>query len=1213
MKLDRLSKFYLVIALASSMFSVPLELAAGESEDMNFAKKLRRDGMHVAAAEEFLRFSEKYPQSAFRAEALFSAGESYLEAGKASEALSVYERFVEQYPEDERACLALFQRGRIFEALKRYGEAIEEFLAIAKESPACPVRDQAVLEAADCRISMGDSQGAIGMLRDLANEAASSELAARARYSLSVALSNNGKDLEAEAVLADIVSKHPRSPFRALALLELAERASAKGDYRKAYDYCRMVEKEYKDPPFPEKAAIGIIDVEKARGNTEELFSQCERFLERYPGSDRRYGVMRTALDAAWALKRYDRALILADSMLASKSVQDTTGELSLLAARILVENGKSEKALARLYETRRKFPESRVSAEALVLEGNIRERLGEPLEAARLYNLAMLENIPREKRVELHTRLAEISRARLADTLSALRHYRAVIEEDREGSMAEKALYASSRLREASGDLRGAERGYEELAFRFPGSMFADSARVRLAAISAMPNYGETVARKLARISVWQADLPYRLLETAAVLVEEARDAEAAIPLLEKVREGQIQDSLRAKAGYYLGRAYIMKASSAEARAERSSSIRDKGLEILRETMSRYPGITWAEKSHRAFIEAQAASLPLAQKLARIEEYLAVYGSSTERYWGLARKAEWLHELAARGDTAAARKALEAARSVMAADAPQAEKKLATYIAASTMRSLGDHAGAVRAYESFVSAWPKDPRVASALYELGESRLELKDFPGALSAFELCLASAPGRSLADKCNLRIGDCFYYEGRFEDAARAYSKLAEESGALALESLYRKAMAVERAGEPARAEEILSRLVSMDDVTESVRKRALEWLGSTYSKRGDYARAKPLLDKLASLERTARNLVLAAEVSMEIGDYRSAERSFTEALASSGVDSCRALIGRARASLRLGNAQRSDADVREASSKCPSSYSVAAVLLEKGRMEVEGGRCDEGAAALEKLRKDYPDSPEGKEALYHLAICDLKRGGYGEASAKLETFIRSAPSSSMIPQAYFKLASAQVAAGNLNLAARNYALAAESSSDRDLSFSAMKNLGRVYERLEQWNEAAVVWQKLAESYTEREDVVEILFDLGMAYGQAGKGELAYDVYRRIPDIAKDDTQRGRAHYWAGMTLKNMGRCEDAVREFLRVPYLRTEGMWGVTSKLEAASCYEALGDLIQAKSIYEGVIAANGEGSDWGRVAKEGLKRIEERERTGASKRSNGGE
>ena len=51
------------------------------------------------------------------------------------------------------------------------------------------------------------------------------------------------------------------------------------------------------------------------------------------------------------------------------------------------------------------------------------------------------------------------------------------------------------------------------------------------------------------------------------------------------------------------------------------------------------------------------------------------------------------------------------------------------------------------------------------------------------------------------------------------------------------------------------------------------------------------------------------------------------------------------------------------------------------------------------------------------------------------------------------------------------------------------------------------------------------------------------------------------------------------------------------MWGVTSKLEAAVCYERLNETEEALKIYRDVIRDHGRASDWGRVAAEAERRI----------------
>jgi len=65
------------------------------------------------------------------------------------------------------------------------------------------------------------------------------------------------------------------------------------------------------------------------------------------------------------------------------------------------------------------------------------------------------------------------------------------------------------------------------------------------------------------------------------------------------------------------------------------------------------------------------------------------------------------------------------------------------------------------------------------------------------------------------------------------------------------------------------------------------------------------------------------------------------------------------------------------------------------------------------------------------------------------------------------------------------------------------------------------------------------------------------------------------------------------------------------MWGVTSRLEAASCYEATGAVDEATKIYRDVLASFGANSDWGRVATEGLKRIEDKKGAPAAPQKTG--
>lgn len=1205
----RVNQALMGFVLLAAVSCLVAPVLAGENEDLNFAKKLRRDGMYVAAAEEFLRFTEKYPQSVFRPEALFSAAEAYLQAVKANDALSTYEKFIDAYPRDERACMARLQRGKIFKALKRYKEGADELLLIPDESPGCPVLDQALLDAAECLMSMGDFEGASRVLRRLINDRKDSQLAPRARYTLSLALASVGRDMESDNVLGEIVSMYPSSPVRALALVRLGERALAKNDFAGAEKYFRTVEKDFNEDPLSEKAASGLIDIQAKKGNTDALLGESERFLEKYPDSDMRAKVTRGAVEAALKAKKPDKALSLLASLDAGKAASDTTGEMALLRARVLGETGQFDGAIAALGAMREKHPSSPYLNDALVLEAELRDRAGSPLEANRLYNLALMGNVERDERFKITARLADLSVERLSDTLSAIRYWQLIVEEDKDGSAAEEALYRSSVLQEKTGDFEGATRGFNSIITRFSEGQYAAPARERLKVLALRPVYNEDVARRLAKIDSRDLGPAERALETGVVLVDRSRDAEAAIPRLEGALAQALSDSLRAKGSYYLGVARLMRSDAAASRGADGAAERSRGLDLLAETARKYAGTPWGERASREYIERRESEWSLAERLGKVEEHLARHGTGQGRWWAIGKKASYLGERAAQGDTVAANAALVLVNEVSRSSAPAVERAEAMLLGASLMRAKGNHAGAARALESFIAAAPDDPRVTGALYDLGEALLSSRDYAGALAAYDRCIERAPGRLIAEKCRLRKGDSYYNQGLFAEAAREYAAFgaAFPKSDFAPDAVFREALAREKMGDVRGADEILQGLLSKTGSTPAVRMRTLAALGGRYLESRQYDRARPLLEELAAGERTAQNLTLAAEAQLGSGEYRGAANNFSEALKLQGVDSCRATAGRAKASLRLEAADRYVADTRWLASRCATWKGYPGVMLEKGAMEAEAGRCDEAAATLGEMQRRNPGTAEAAEAGFYLALCDLKRGGYQEAAGKLESFIAAAPQSAVLPQAYFKLASAQYASGNLNLAAKNYALAAESAKDPELAFMAWKNLGGVYQQLEKWSDAASTWQKLVETYPERGDIVEVLFDLGFCYSQGRRNELAYDVYSRIPDVATNEEQQGRAHYWAGMSLKSLHRYDEAIREFLRVPYLKTGGMWGVTSKLEAAACCELSGDLGQAKTIYESVLAANGPASDWGKVATDGLKRIAEAQAAEGSK------
>jgi TolA-binding protein len=1183
---------------------------AGESDDLRFARRLERDRMFVAAAEEFIRFSEKYPSSALRPSALFSAGECWMQAGRAQEALSAFDKLLTGYPQDENGCKARYYRGTILKALKRYRDAAEELSTLPEGYPGCPLEGKALLEAGECLIAAGDAKEAVGVLRRVSDPARYPEQAARAGYSLAVALENAGRDLEAGKVLRDTVDRYPKSPVAALAVMKLGDRALAAGDAEEAVRYYSEAARDYSEESLREKALARLIEAAGTAGDDETALKTSDEYLKLFAEGPHRAEAYTAGISAARDLGQRDRAISMIDSWRAEEGFADRDGGISLLRATMLDEKGRTGEALEELRHFRRSYPSSDLLPEGLLLEGRLLTKQGSYDEAALRYSIALAEGAGGEERLETLDRLAQLSVDQLADTMSALRYLSMIASEDRGGERGEEALWRSAGIREASGDLGGAAADLRRIERDFYGGRYAAEAAERAERLSLLAGPGGDAESMLARLAVdGSVSGGMRYLEAGRILLDEAGRFREAAQYLERALQSDIPDQEKARARYYLGNARSLGYEISSAMGRPDEGLRKSAIDEWRRVASEAPGTEWGAESHRAWLDYKLDEWDIHGKLKRLNEFLGYYGSKGEYYWwAQERKLESLYDAAPGRDDWAADSALTVAGLFLDNASPAEGKKEALLKSGYIYRMKGEQDRAAAALSSFASSYPGDHRTPSVLYDLGETRLAQRDYAGALEAYEACLSKDPPRRLAGRCMLRSGDCLYYTQQYARAAERYEALASRNPPAGLEdeAAYRQALALRQAGRGDEADGMLESLYERKDLPAGLRARVLELTGRRMVDRGDLPAAKDMFEELCTLRKTSASLTLLAETQLELGEPGEAVKRFDEALRLEGADTCRVLSGRSRAGYAAGDTKKGSRDLEELIRLCPGHAGTAEALLARGTAAVEAGDCEGAAATLDYLREQYAGTGAAAGALYQLALCDVRRGGYAEAIGKLNLFLREAPDSPLIGQVYFKLASSQYASGNKNLAAADYALAAETTADRDMRFTAMANQARVYQELEEWEKAGDVWKNVTEQFPDREDIVEIFFNLGFCYSQSGDFDLAWEVYRRIPAVAVTEEQQGRAHYWAGISLKYLGRYEEAIREFLRVPYLRTGGMWGVTSKLEAAGCYEKLGRIDEARAVYQQVVSAHGANSDWGSMAQKALERLDAAKQPGGS-------
>lgn len=1166
---------------------------AGENEDFRFAEKLRSDGMFIAAAEEYIRFCEKYPESSLRPGALFSAGESWMQAGKPGRALEAFKSYIDSYPEDKDLCKALFYRGRVLKKIKRYKEGANEFLLLADEYKSCPLVEKALLEAGESLLSASDPAEAAKAFKRLITEYRGTRLAPRALYGLSLALTSMGRELKGYATLEELAENYPDSPVAAFALLKLGRRASDKGRTGEAETFFNEILSRYEESAIREKALLGLIDLYFNTEDYKSALNESERFIEDFKKTDSRDDIYIKAITAASEIGETDRSLSLIENFRKEFPEGDSTGWTYVKSAKLLQRKGETGKALKELERMKKSFPESYYSSEIILLKAELNYAAGHNRKAARFYNLALTGGDVKDKEGEILFKLAGIYSNKLADTLSALRALSDAAEEAG-GEVREEAVFKKAMLEEASGYYKSASGNYLKLLTEYPDGDRASEAEKRLEILKLRRRWNKDLVGRLGEIASSGNDRDIRMIESGVAFYN-ARDFNAAIEFIEDSFSDELPEVARAKANFYLGRAYFDKYKITELEGDARDEFLGKARSLWLAAARDYNNTRWGREAHRAYLDCKFEDWDLSTRLERLDEFIKYYEGSAGRWWALQKKLDFLYQTAMRGEKWASDSAMTLCGKILSSSPPDSTRYVTIKKKAYLHRNKGNNKEAEELLTQYVSGAAE----ASVCYDLGEIRVALGEYEKALDAYNCSLRIKPAGRLAENSHIRRGDCYLFMKRYGRAEEEYGKFASlfPSSSLSGVAEYRRGLALERMRETERADSIFSELLGRDGIKRSLRVKLLSRTGRKYYSANQFSKAVKVYKELVSLEETAGNVTILAEALRETGDLEGAALSFSRALELEDPDTCRVLKGRAKAYYRLGEYDRGEEDLDRIWGLCAGSDAAAGVLLEKGMIFINNGDYEKARQTLDYITENFKSTEYSERALYYQALCDIQTGGYEEAERKLNAFLAGSPHSSILCMAYFKLASAQLNMEKLNLAARNFSLASEACSDSELSLKASRNLARIYEKMERWDKASAAWEKIIERHPADSDIIESFFKLGFSYSQAGRFELAYDVYSRIPAIAVNEKQLGRAHYWAGISLKNIKKYREAVREFLRVPYLRTGGMWGVTSKLEAAGCYSKLERYDEAERIYTDIISSHGKDSDWGRIAAGSLRQI----------------
>jgi len=261
-----------------------------------------------------------------------------------------------------------------------------------------------------------------------------------------------------------------------------------------------------------------------------------------------------------------------------------------------------------------------------------------------------------------------------------------------------------------------------------------------------------------------------------------------------------------------------------------------------------------------------------------------------------------------------------------------------------------------------------------------------------------------------------------------------------------------------------------------------------------------------------------------------------------------------------------------------------------------------------------------------ELFYNVGDFEMARVGYKE-------FIATYPNSKFVPDAYYWIGKASLNLGHIEDALYNFNIVKEQYIISNVGISAVLEIGKIYDDRKEYEKELAVYNYAIEKLKDNKGIEEVIYNKaktlislkrladaynelnnltvyydGIVFADKAKIELgllelardnydnAKELFKLVGEKRKDDIG-AQAQYYYGMALLDEGNIKDAVLAFVRVRSVFSRyDEWYTKALLKLGECYVKLGDKRTARDMYRAVIKRH-KNDDYGKEAKRKLRRL----------------
>jgi TolA-binding protein len=1189
--------------VCTALLTLPLSGRAQstkENADFKLALNLYNDGLYDLAAEQLKQFINTFSGTSNGIEAKFYLGLTEMKLKQYDDARLTFQTFALTYQDNPKAPDAWLNVGECYVALKSYKEAALAFERVKVFHSKSKVAPEALVKASTYFKLAGQPDDARRVLRIALQEYANSSAALPARTLLGQMYFEEGNLVQAQNELKRVIEGDPSPEATAQALLILGNIYQAMGQVGQAQSsYQKIITQHKSSAAAVQGAYLNLGKLQSASGHFREAIESFKKALAEKNQTDSllvfeaNTGIGDNYVasgDVTGALAYYEKAAPFASS---SAEIYATLWKIAAVAAQGK-SFARSNDACNRILKSG--APENVKKSAAIRLAINA-EAQNDYAQAVQYYASFLDQHASDRFADEIAFRIAHLTENELREPRKATSSYEQFITRYPHSRLIDDAYVGAARSYDALKEFDRAAQLYREMLKKFPSSEFRQTAEGRIRTIETFEaKEKDAGVEKLALLlgdMVGDSDkvgLSFRLGE---IYFNELKNYSAAAVQFSVAINSAMNDSRFVDALYYRARSF-------EYLSWRDAKYTTQAIEAYQTFLKSYPNEARSNDAALALFMLSATSLQEARN-----SYTALH-AIVPGLRGQDVILQRIGMLQEQADSAWA--ALSTYETLM-----RDYKNSPTIIEVASRRiplllALGLTDSAMHESMSYLDGFPNGPHSAEVTARLADMlRSESPD--RAAEYYRRLLENFSYTSYAVDASTKLAETYAATGKYDEAISIYGELiaGQTDNPLVGDTVAASLLCAigkthHLAGNDKEAKEYLFKVIAREHTGEIA--------GVAYNLLGMIARNEGSPDLATSYFRQAASVTPSALASREVADllfdnaaYTDAIRQYALLAQSAGSDTDRQYYDARIIVARYRNDDNvaAERELNSFTKKYKDAESDAASFeLEKGLYYYRREEYVNARKSFDRVMDKYDDSPSAPYAMYWIGKTLESTQKQQEALTQYEALMKSYPGSPVTPRVHLALGNIYYDLEKWDECIRNYKFIVDSrDADPSLLPVAMSNLIETYETAGIFDAALQLTRKYLELYPNNEDSFDKKIKIGILYQRLGYNEQSALHLQTLLDQAGSDLE-GEIRYYIAEANYNKGDFQQAILDFLKVPYLVTKKGkvdWTANSLYMAGQSYEKMGRYDQALTMYTQITERSGIDETFKAAAKKEIDRV----------------